>query len=149
MLKNLCAISFISKFTLHKKVCNNIVINGVVTHGFGEGAFFMSMQHYKKQIKKRLGFNAYPGTLNLKVGKRQAGLLEKLFPIKIEGFKSGKKAFGGASCYRAKTKNINGYVIVPQLTRHKNNIIEFIAPIHIKSKLNIKEGDKIQIELIK
>ncbi len=128
---------------------NNTIINGIIIRGYGEGAFFMSMQHYKKEIKKRLGFDAYPGTLNLKVGKRQADLLRKIPPIKIDGFKTGNKTFGGADCYRAKIKNIDGSVIVPQLTNHKKNIVEFIAPVHLKSKLKIKEGDKIKIELIK
>lgn len=128
---------------------NNTIINGVIIRGYGEGAFFMSMQHYKKEIKKRLGFDAYPGTLNLKVGKRQAVLLRKMPPIKIGGFKTGNKTFGGADCYRAKIENIDGSVIVPQLTKHKKNIVEFIAPVHLKSELKIKEGDKIKIELIK
>lgn len=123
-----------------------MVLNGVVMRGLGEGAFFMSMQHYQKEIKKKLGFNAYPGTLNLKVGKKQADLLKKIVPVKINGYESGSKTFGGANCYKAKIKHVNGSIIVPDLTKHKS-VIEFIAPVHLKSELKIKDGDQIKVEL--
>ena len=125
-----------------------IVLNGIVIRGLGEGTYFMSMQHYQKEIKKGLGFSAYPGTLNLKINKNQFGLLKKIQPIKINGYKSGNKTFGGVNCYRAKIKNITGAIIIPDLTKHKRNIIEFIAPVHLKSELKLKDGNKIIIELL-
>ena len=124
-----------------------IILDGTIVRGLGEGTYFMSMQHYQKEIKKKLGFDSYPGTLNLKVSKNQINLLKKIKPIKIEGFKRNNKSFGGVNCYKAKIKNINGSVIVPDLTKHKD-VIEFIAPVHIKSELKIKDGDKIKVDLI-
>lgn len=124
-----------------------ISINGIVVRGLGEGTYFMSMQHYQNQIRKKLGFKAYPGTLNLKVNQKQADSLKKLNTIKIDGFKSGNKTFGGASCYRARIKDINGSIIVPDLTKHKG-VVEFIAPVHVKLELKIKDGDKVKVELI-
>ena len=107
----------------------------------------MSMPHYKNEIKKKLGFVAYPGTLNLKVSRAQLNLLKKDNAIQIEGIKKNNRIFGGADCYRAKIKNINGVIIIPHLTKH-NDVIEFIAPIHLKSELKLKDGDKIKVELI-
>ena len=125
----------------------NKFILGTITRGLGEGTFFMSMQHYKKEIKKKLGFDAYPGTLNLKVLKKHMDLLKNIVPIKISGFRSRNKTFGGANCYRARIKNIKGSIIIPDLTKHKD-IIEFIAPVHLKSELKLKDKDKVKIELI-
>ena len=124
-----------------------IAINGTILRGLGEGAYFMSMQHYQEEIKDKLGFKAYPGTLNLKVSRKQADSLKNIAPIKINGFKSGNKTFGGASCYKAKIKNIGGSIIIPDLTKHKD-IMEFIAPIHLKSELKLKDGDKVKVELL-
>lgn len=123
------------------------VISGAIARGLGEGAYFMSMQHYQKEIKKKLGFNAYPGTLNLKISKKQRGNLKKLAPIKISGFRQKDKEYGGADCYRANINGINGAIIIPHLTKHKD-ILEFIAPVHLKSELKLKDGDKIKVELI-
>ena len=123
-----------------------ILLNGIVVRGLGEGAYFMSMPHYQKEIRKKLGFNAYPGTLNLKVSKKQIDLLKKISEIGIDGFKKNSKTFGGADCYKAKIKNIKGAIIIPHLTKHKN-MIEFIATVHVKSELKIKDGDKVKVEL--
>lgn len=125
----------------------NIVINGTIVRGLGEGTYFMSMRYYNDEIKKKLGFRAYLGTLNLKVTKKQMDLLKKFAPIKINGFKSGNKTFGGVACYKAMVKNINGSIIVPNITKHKY-VIELIAPVHIKSELKLKDGDKIKVEIL-
>ena len=122
------------------------VISGIIIRGLGEGAYFMSMLHYQKEIKKKIGFKAYPGTLNLKVSRDQINSLKKIKPIEIDGFKKNKKNFGGVDCYMAKIKSINGSIIIPHLTKHKD-IIEFIAPVHLKSELKLKDGDKIKVEL--
>jgi riboflavin kinase len=124
-----------------------MVFTGIVTSGLGKGALFISMNYYKEEIKKKLGFDAYPGTLNLKVDKKQLDLLKDIAIITIDGYEKDNKTFGGANCYKARINNINGAIIIPDLTKHKD-IMEFIAPVNLKSELKIKEGDKIKIELI-
>lgn len=125
----------------------NIVLNGVVVKGLGEGAFFLSIEHYKNEIKKKLGFDAYLGTLNLMIDIKQLEQLKKINPIKINGFKKNNEVFFGARCYRGKIRNINGAIIKPDMNKHKEDVIEFIAPVHLKTELKIKDGDKIKIEL--
>lgn len=125
----------------------NIIFDGAVTSGLGKGAVFMSIDYYKQQIKEKLGFEAYTGTLNLAVDKKQTSLLNELTPIRIEGFKKDDTSYGGINCYKARIENIDGYVIIPDLTEH-NDTIEFIAPVNLKSELNLKDGDKVKIELI-
>ena len=120
---------------------------GIVTRGIGEGSIFMSMEHYKNEIKKQLGFDAYPGTLNLNINEEQLKLLKKSIPIRIKAYEENNKTCGGASCYKARIDNINGAIIIPDLTKHKD-IVEFIAPVNLKSELKINDGDKIKIELI-
>ena len=123
------------------------VVEGVINRGLGEGAFFMSINHYKKEIKKKLGFEAYPGTLNIKVKKSCLILLEKTGKTRINGFETSDRKFGGAVCYKGRINGIKGSILVPDVNKHGKDIIEFIAPVHIKSELNLKDGDKIQIEL--
>lgn len=122
------------------------IISGVISGGLGEGAFFMSMQHYQKEIKGKLGFNAYPGTLNIKVGKKERDSLNMLNKILIEEFRQGDKKFGGIDCYKAKIGNIDGAIIIPHMTKHKD-VVEFIAPIHVKTELSLKDGAEIRVEL--
>ena len=122
------------------------LVKGIIVKGFGEGAFFMSMPHYKNEIKTKLGFEAYPGTLNIKVDESTITKIKKLKSTRIEGYTSNGKTFAGADCHAAKIKNIDGSIIFPDLAKHKD-ILEFIAPVHVKSELNIKDGDKIIVEI--
>ena len=73
--------------------------------------------------------------------------LKKINPIKITGFKENNKTFGGAICYKAKIDHIDGAIIIPDINKHKEDIIEFIAPVNVKSELNVKNGDKIKIQI--
>ena len=104
----------------------------------------MSIGYYKKNTREKLGFDPYPGTLNLRLGKSAASLLKKLIPIRIDGFKKNSQTFGGADCYKIKINSINGSIIVPDLTENEGDIIEIIAPVNLKSELKIKDGDKVK-----
>jgi len=126
-----------------------LVLDGIVVTGLGKGAVFMSIDHYKKEFKDKLGFDPFPGTLNLTVNKEQTSIIKNIEPIRIESFKKDEKTFGGVSCYKVKINNIDGAIIVPDLTEHEGDMIEIISSINLKSELKIKEGDKVKIELTK
>ncbi len=123
-------------------------VKGTIVSGLGEGAYFMSMGHYKKEIKKKLDFDAYTGTLNIKINENRGELLKNFNSIRIKGYTLNNRTFGGASCYKAKIKNINGAIIVPDINKNPQNILEFIAPVHIKSTLKLNDNDEIEIDFL-
>jgi riboflavin kinase, archaea type len=122
-------------------------IKGVVSKGMGEGAYFMSMPHYKKELSKALGFESYPGTLNVKTGQEWKNVLALKKEIVVEGFEKDGKKFGGVSCYLAGILDISGAIIMPHFNKHKGNIVEFISKDHVKTKMDIKDGDEVEIWL--
>lgn len=120
-------------------------IAGIVENGMGEGCYYISLKQYKEKIRQKLGFTAYPGTLNLKVKKEDISpFLNSMVPVKIVGFKTRERAFGSIACYKIKFKNIKAAVVVPERTRY-NDILEIIAPFNLRNKFNLKTGDKITI----
>lgn len=121
---------------------------GYVIGGLGEGFKFMSMHHYKKEIKEKLGFDAFPGTLNLKIENKGKQSLDKIDPIIIAGFEDKDQKYFGVRCYKARIKNIDGAIIIPDASKHENDIIEFIAPLKLRDELNLKDNDKVTIKLI-
>jgi riboflavin kinase len=123
-----------------------IVVEGIVETGLGEGAFFMSMPHYKKEIREKTGFDAYPGTLNIKVTPESVAKAKSSNFSRIERFTQDSRQFAGVNCHSAKINNIKGAVIFPDFTRHKN-VLEFIAPIHLRTELKLKDKDLIKVEL--
>ncbi|MEK6876865.1 MAG: DUF120 domain-containing protein [Nanoarchaeota archaeon] len=125
-----------------------IGFEGTIKRGLGKGAVFLSIDYYKDNIREKLGFDPYPGTLNLEVGKGQQTHLKAIIPIRIESFKKNGRVYGGASCYKVKINGINAAIIVPDLTEHEESMIEIIASVNLKSKLKVEDGDKIKIELV-
>ena len=125
-----------------------IGFEGTVTSGLGKGDVFLSIDYYKDNIREKLGFNPYPGTLNLEVGKGQQIQLRSITPTRIESFKKGGKAYGGASCYKIKINSIDAAIIVPDLTEHGEDMMEIIAHVNLKSKLKVEDGDKVSIKIV-
>lgn len=121
-------------------------LSGYVSSGIGEGRYYVSLANYQKQFENKLNFRAYAGTLNLKVKKSDAmNFLHNLKPITINGFKTKTRTFGSLTCYKIRIDSIEGSIIVPERARHSEDIIEVIAPIYLRGKLKLKDGDKIKL----
>lgn len=75
-----------------------IELVGTVVKGMGEGSYYMSLNGYRLQFISRLGFDPYPGTLNIKLDKMYIDAKQEITkypPIIIEGFSDGKRTYGG------------------------------------------------------
>jgi riboflavin kinase len=48
------------------------VLRGRVVSGLGEGQHYISRQGYLKQFREKLGFEPFPGTLNIKLYRHAA-----------------------------------------------------------------------------
>ena len=128
---------------------NHLEFNGTAISGMGEGAYYMSQAGYRKQFVSKLGFEPYPGTLNIKLSeqvyvnaKRE---LEKYPAIFIDGFSDGKRTYGWVKCYPASINEVDGALIILERTHHDDSVIEVIAPVKIKDSARIKEGDKVMV----
>lgn len=122
-------------------------LNGVVAKGIGEGRYYVGLTDYQKQFREKLGFEAYLGTLNLRVKKAEAlEFISSLEPITIDGFETKDRTFGKLTGYKVRIKNIECAIIVPERSRHEEDIIELIAPHDLKKKLGLKDNSKITIQ---
>jgi len=121
-------------------------IQGTVTKGIGEGRYYLDMPQYKKQMKKKLGFEPYPGTLNIKIkGTWQREQLLQQEPIIITGFKDKKRTYGDLFAYKCKLENHECALIVPLRTHHGPNILEIVCPFNIRKKLGKKDGQRVKV----
>ncbi len=122
-------------------------LKGTVEKGIGEGKYYMSMKQYQQQFSSKLGFDAYPGTLNLKVSKVDAmTFLSNLEPVIINGFTTKSRTYGSLTCYKIKINSIEGAIVIPERTRHEEEIFEIIAPVYLRGKLNLKDGDILRVK---
>ena len=132
------------------------VINfeGRIIAGMGEGAYYMSLNEYKKQFKEKLGYEPYPGTLNIKLtsmlyveAKKE---MLKYPSVLIEGFSDQSRTFGWVKCYPAyinDSTNINSYILILERTHYDDSIMEIIAPFSIKEQFSLKNGDYVKLKV--
>ena len=121
-------------------------ITGITKQGIGEGSYYVSQKQYQQQFKTKLGFNAFPGTLNLEINKEElAQLLASKETIEIKSFTTKTRSFGSITTYKIKVNDIEAAIVKPARARHPENIIEIIAPVNLRNSLNLKDNDKVKI----
>lgn len=131
-----------------------IDFEGHIITGMGEGAYYMSLNGYKKQFKEKLGYEPYPGTLNIKLNSllfiEAKKEMLKYPSIYIEGFSDQSRTFGWVKCYPAyinDSMNINSSILILERTHYDDSILEIIAPFSIKEQFSLKNGDYIKLKV--
>jgi riboflavin kinase, archaea type len=137
-----------------ESIPTTIHFEGTVVSGMGEGAYYMSLEGYRKQFKKKLGYEPYPGTLNVKLMDRifmnARNEISKYPSIFIDGFSDNTRTYGWVKCYPANINNEaikNAAVLVLERTHYDDSMLEVIAPQSIKEAIGIHNGDKISINI--
>ncbi|WP_290623221.1 MULTISPECIES: winged helix-turn-helix domain-containing protein/riboflavin kinase [unclassified Archaeoglobus] len=129
----------------------SIKIRGEVFSGVGEGRYYVSLNGYKRQFKEKLGFDPYPGTLNLKIPKEEMYFRRRLDEepgILIEGFSTEDRTFGEVKAFKCRVDGVEGAVVIPKRTHYPSEILEIIAPVKLREKLGLKDGDTVEVEVL-
>ena len=129
----------------------SIRLIGRVISGLGEGAFYISLEGYRRAIEEKLGFTPFPGTLNIKLDPQYLPYrryLDGLPGIVIPGFTNGLRTYGGVKAFKAKINGVEGAVVMPERTHHPTDVIEIIAPVKLRDALNLKDGDIVEVEIL-
>jgi riboflavin kinase len=137
-----------------ESVPSAIEFEGSVVSGMGEGAYYMSLEGYRRQFKERLGYEPYPGTLNIRLtdqifmnSRRELGKHPSIF---LDGFSDGTRTYGWVKCYRAAINDgavDNAAVLVLERTHYDDSMLEVIAPMSIKQAAGIKNGQRVKVEV--
>jgi riboflavin kinase, archaea type len=135
-----------------KKESEKLELVGTVFSGLGEGAYYVSMKGYRKQFLAKLGFEPFPGTMNLRltlpVYRKVRRDLETMKGIHIDGFKDGKRTFGGAECFRATLNGkAEGAVLIIERTIHDDTVLEIISPVNLRKQFKLKDGDEMTVSV--
>ncbi len=145
---------YLSLRAAHESAPETMDFEGNVISGMGEGAYYMSLEGYRRQFREKLGYEPYPGTLNVRLtdqiymnGRLELGKHPSIF---INGFSDGTRTYGWVKCYRATINDgaiDNAAVLVLERTHYDDSMLEVIAPTSIKQTASIKNGDRIKVQV--
>ncbi|MGA2666162.1 MAG: DUF120 domain-containing protein [Nitrososphaerales archaeon] len=128
----------------------DMVFKGRVFQGLGEGGYYIGIDGYRQQFVKTLGFDPFPGTLNVKlespIQMEQKRELRSREGLKIQGFENGTRTYGGARCYRAVVNGkVPAAVLVIDRTLYDDSVMEIISPVNFRKDVGLKNGDEVTV----
>lgn len=126
-------------------------IAGAVTSGFGRGEEFVSLSGYARQFEEKLGYEPYPGTLNLDLPRSVADELGDLRPVYIEEWSDDGRSFGGVDCYPTAIVDADAtarvHAVVPRRTDHDASTIELVSPVGLRDRYDLSDDDRVSIRV--
>lgn len=127
-------------------------IRGRVFTGMGKGAYYVGHPEYQKRFKDALGYNPYPGTLNLRVEEADsaaaAGKLSSYRGVKVEGFEIGGETFSAVRCYPGRLGESEVAVLAIDITYYNDKVVELISPVYLRGAMSIKDGDVVAAQVL-
>ncbi|MGB9749391.1 MAG: DUF120 domain-containing protein [Caldisericia bacterium] len=116
-----------------------MTFEGIVKSGNKEGSKYIKI--YKEKIKKIINKDIYEGTLNIEINSFVKNLKFKNSHI-IDRFND----FGKVTIIPCKINDFDAFIVFPEKTKHKN-VFEIISTISLREKFNLKDGDKVKVEV--
>ena len=108
---------------------------GKVVSGLNEGSAYVTK--YLEQLRNNLGFEPFPGTLDLKIDAKSRSLLKN--PLKIKGPVD--------TYFVMLNDEVEGAIVVPEKTAHDKTTIEIVSPVNLREHFGLKDGDEVLLRL--
>ncbi len=128
-----------------------VIMKGKLISGMGEGQYYITRKGYVTQFEEKLGFKPYPGTLNLLLEREHDLVVRETLDncpyVEIDSFQDENRTFGAVKCYTVSIDGIQGAILSPLRTHHPRNIIEIIAPVYLRKKLGLHDGDEVPVKV--
>ena len=122
-----------------------VILKGKVFSGNKRGKQFVNLPWAKKQLDEKLGFNPYPGTLNLRLAnKTDAHELRRADGITIEP----EKGYFKGKCFKALVMGkVEVAVVLPDVPEYPADLLEILAPVNLRETLGLKDGMEIVVTI--
>lgn len=128
-------------------MAERLKLTGVVFSDLGRAASFMTVDWVAAALKHALGFEAYPGTLNVRLDTPEA---RRVWSRVREGGGipiAAGAGFCAARCFPALIEgNWRVAAILPEVEGYPADKLEIVAAVRLKEKLKLADGARLTIE---
>ncbi len=123
-------------------------VNGRVVSGSGSGHLFTELEWAKRQFIQLLGFEPFLGTLNIMLeGTTNQDILE-LGQCRILTIYPPDNSYSSGIILRVIIGDaIRGAIVIPQVRNYEPHLLEIVAPINLREKLRLKDGDMVTLDI--
>lgn len=124
-----------------------LCLRGKVFSGKGEGKKFIRLPWVKKQIREKLGFSPYLGTLNIRLDEESVKLKQEL--TRTSGIEiSPVPGHCRGKLFKACLLNGTGCaVVIPEVSGYPEDFLEIIASTSLRQRLDLLDGDVVEIQI--
>jgi riboflavin kinase len=124
-------------------------LTGRVFSGKGEGRNYLKLPWVKQQIKDKLDFIPFPGTLNLRLAEQSFASKEVLEKMKSATFCQDEGYCVGI-LFNAVVNglaDLNCAVLIPMVENYPVEVLEVISPVNLRGTLRLKDGDLVTVQI--
>ena len=130
-------------------------IHGVIYSDLGQASLFMALDWVQDALRRVLGFQPYPATLNVRpLDARDLRLWQEIqrdstgvsLPPTDGGFCSARLYPISVQRFAGDDLRIQGAVLVPAVVHYPRDKIEIVAPVRVKEALGVNDGDYLDLE---
>lgn len=122
----------------------NLSLRGKVFSGKGEGKKFVTLPWVERQIREKLGFAPYAGTLNIRLGRE--GLQQKKLLVKAQRLEIvPESGYCRGFLIKGKITGLDCGIIVPQVPAYPPDVLEVVAPVFLRQRLRLADGSEVAV----
>jgi CTP-dependent riboflavin kinase len=116
----------------------------------------MVLEWVQSALRQRLGFDAFPATLNVRPKDSQDAQVWQRLRDESAGVPLAPQSGGFCSARlypieilgRAGSERIAGAILLPEVDNYPKDKIEIVAPLRLKEHLGVSDGDQLTWEFL-
>ena len=122
-------------------------LTGTIESGAGKGATFTRLDWVVAQCRRMLGYEPFPGTLNVRVNDEDLDSLEDFLRNPDFELVPDDPAFCSARLKRVTVNGIPGALVLlsEDVRIHEKRVLEILAACSLKQTLGVENGDCVKI----
>lgn len=135
----------------------NLKLTGTVFSDLGRASVFMALDWVQQALCETLGYVPFPATLNVRPRTPDDGLIWRQVQRELKGVPLPTEAGAcSAQVYLVDitrpvlmgNRAVRGAVLLPAVSDYPADKIEVVAPVRLKDKFNVVDGDQLNLEFV-